>query len=84
MDSHREKKTPRSAREAAAESGLVLEKERVEGDLKRLKTKTRALLAQYEKKKAVIAAQVQKVAAFLKKLKLMINSGSRTFLSDSK
>ena len=60
LDSHREKKTPRSAREdPAVNSGLVMEKERVEGDLKRLKTKTRALLAQYEKKKAVIAAQVR-------------------------
>ena len=58
MYSHREKKTPRSAREPAAESGLVMEKERIEGDLKRLKTKTRGLLAQYEKKKAVITAQV--------------------------
>ena len=59
MDSHREKKTPRSAIEAAAaDSGLAMEKERVEGDLKRLKAKTRALLAQYDKKKTVIAAQV--------------------------
>ena len=38
----------------------MLEKERLEGDLKRLKTKTKTLLVQYEKKKAVIAAQVIK------------------------
>jgi len=57
-----EKKTPRSAREAAAaDSGLAMEKERVEGDLKRLKAKTRALLAQYDKKKTVIAAQAAKM-----------------------
>ena len=53
-----EKKTPRSARDPAGDSAIMLEKERLEGDLKRLKTKTRTLLAQYEKKKAVIAAQV--------------------------
>ena len=35
-----------------------MEKERVECDLKRLKSKTRALLAQYDKKKATIASQV--------------------------